>query len=137
LNRDVREILERRKAECGNCLWVFSNTKGTRPIGETTVRKILHRVAKRAGILYGRGHEDGFIFHDARHTAATNMLERGSHIKTVGAILGHTDETMTMRYSHATSEARAGAVASLARRMSNGAGNDFSKESEANGSEAR
>ena len=41
------------------------------------------------------------------------MLESGAQLKTVGKILGHTDETMTMRYAHTNFAAQASAVASL------------------------
>jgi integrase len=50
------------------------------------------------------------------------MLQSGSDLKTVGAILGHTDESMTMRYSHATVQSKARAVGSLERSKSATAG---------------
>jgi integrase len=112
LNWEARQILERRCAE-SNCAWVFPNVEETGPISETVVWRVLKRIAERAKLPYGRKLEDGFIFHDSRHTAATRMLEGGAHIKTVGQILGHTDETMTMRYAHTNYRSLAHAVASL------------------------
>jgi len=66
-----------------------------------------------AGVSYGREVPDGLVFHDTRHTAATRMLQSGIDLKTVGAILGHSDQYMTMHYAHATAESRYAAVASL------------------------
>ena len=66
-----------------------------------------------AGVPYGRDVLEGVVFYDTRHTAATRMLQAGVDLKTVGAILGHSDQYMTMHYAHATAESRYAAVASL------------------------
>lgn len=112
INRDVRQILERRRAE-RTSPWVFPNAAGTGPINEKTLYRVFRKAAEEAEIAYGQRTENGFTYHDSRHTAATLMIERGAHLKTVGEILGHADETMTMRYSHARPTALAHAVASL------------------------
>jgi hypothetical protein len=38
--------------------------------------------------------------HDARHTAATLLIEQGVHIRVVQEVLGHTRVTTTERYAH-------------------------------------
>jgi integrase len=38
--------------------------------------------------------------HDARHTAATLLIEQGVHIRVVQEVLGHTRVTTTERYTH-------------------------------------
>jgi site-specific recombinase XerD len=38
--------------------------------------------------------------HDARHTAATLLIEQGVHIRVVQEVLGHTRVTTTKRYTH-------------------------------------
>jgi len=40
--------------------------------------------------------------HDARHTAATLLLEQGIDIRVVQQILGHSQLRMTERYTHVT-----------------------------------
>jgi site-specific recombinase XerD len=39
--------------------------------------------------------------HDARHTAATLLIEQGVHIRVVQEVLGHTRGTTTERHTHA------------------------------------
>lgn len=38
--------------------------------------------------------------HDARHTAATLLIEQGVNIRVVQEVLGHTRVTTTERYAH-------------------------------------
>lgn len=38
--------------------------------------------------------------HDARHTAATLLIEQGVNIRVVQEVLGHTRVTTTERYTH-------------------------------------
>lgn len=42
--------------------------------------------------------------YQARHTFITSLLHAGADAKTVGQIVGHSDETMTLYYTHATPE---------------------------------
>ena len=42
--------------------------------------------------------------HDARHTAATLLLEQGIGIRVVQQILGHSQLSQTQRYTHVTRE---------------------------------
>jgi site-specific recombinase XerD len=42
--------------------------------------------------------------HDARHTAATLLLEQGVDIRVVQEILGHSSLAVTKRYAHVTSK---------------------------------
>jgi len=55
-----------------------------------------------------------FRFHD-RHTFASTLVMNGAGIKTVQELLGHSDLTMTMRYSHLAPDHRTRAVKLLDR----------------------
>jgi site-specific recombinase XerD len=50
-------------------------------------------------ILRQAGVRDARV-HDARHTAATLLIEQGVHIRVVQEVLGHTRVTTTERYTH-------------------------------------
>ncbi len=56
---------------------------------------------------------DKFVFHDLRHTFASNLVMNGVDIKTVQELLGHKSIMMTMRYSHPTPDHKKQAVNSL------------------------
>jgi hypothetical protein len=49
-------------------------------------------------------------FHDLRHTFATNLVMNGVDLVTVKEILGHSDITMTVRYSHPSDDRKMAAV---------------------------
>jgi site-specific recombinase XerD len=53
-------------------------------------------LCKAAGVRDAR-------LHDARHTAATLLLEQGVDIRVVQEILGHSTLAVTKRYTHVTS----------------------------------
>ena len=52
----------------------------------------------------------GTTFHDIRHWAASEMVNNGVDLYTVGAILGHRDARSTKRYSHLNTDTLAKAV---------------------------
>jgi integrase len=110
LNAVALAILRRRVTESPHPRYVFTNAEGTNMIGEFQMYRHFRNAAKRAGVPYGRKVEGGFTLHDARHTVATRMGERKVGLKVVGAVLGHSAETMTLRYQVATREALQEAV---------------------------
>ena len=63
------------------------------------IRDGLKKACQNSGILYGRFAENGFIFHDLRHTFTTNARRAGVHKNVVMTIQGHTDgNDMNRRY---------------------------------------
>jgi integrase len=71
---------------------VFCRIDGT-PI--KSFKKAWWAALKKAGII-------GFHFHDLRHTFASNLLLSGASLKDVKEMIGHSDISMTDRYSHLT-----------------------------------
>jgi site-specific recombinase XerD len=55
-------------------------------------------------------------FHDLRHGAASEMINAGIHLFTVGGVLGHKTTASTKRYSHLLTDRLADAVARIGRK---------------------
>ena len=54
--------------------------------------------------------------HDLRHSAASEMVNAGVDLYTVGAVLGHRDARSTKRYAHLRPETLADAVGRIGRK---------------------
>ncbi len=73
---------------------VFPTMEGRLMDRERLLRRHFAPLLRDSGLPHMR-------FHDLRHTAATQMLQRGVHPRVVADILGHSDPAITLRvYSH-------------------------------------
>lgn len=62
---------------------------------------LLKKACEMCGIPHGR--QTGVTFHTARHTAITDLIESNLiDLKTAGRLAGHSDQNMTMYYTHPT-----------------------------------
>jgi integrase len=62
------------------------------------MRKSLKNACEEAKIPYGRFEQNGFIFHDLRHTFTTIARRAGIPRNVIMAITGHTSSDMNFRY---------------------------------------
>ena len=77
-----------------------------------SLRKILHRILKKAGVGIVR-------VHDLRHTCATILMLAGVHPKVVQEILGHSNISVTLgTYSHTMPSMKKSAVDSFSKFIS-------------------
>jgi integrase len=74
-----------------------------------TVQVSFEKAAERVGL----GHVH---FHDLRHSAASQLINSGVELFTVGKVLGHKDARSTARYSHLTAQSLAEAIGKIGRR---------------------
>lgn len=94
LSDRVRELLRVRQATTKSP-WVFpSNRKKKTHISYFSVAKHFSTVRKEAKI------PKGVVLYSARHSLATDMLDRTGTIVLVGKMLGHRSVTTTQRYLH-------------------------------------
>lgn len=78
--------------------------------GDTTSKKFLE--AARAAGVEAR-------FHDLRHSAASEMINSGIDLYTVGAVLGHKSAVSTKRYAHLAQDKLIEAVGRIGRKSHN------------------
>jgi integrase len=74
-----------------------------------TVSKAVKAALREEGLGHAR-------LHDLRHSAASEMINNGVPIYTVGKVLGHKSAASTARYAHLSAGALADAVATIGKR---------------------
>jgi integrase len=79
----------------------------------TTVESTLQRGFQRARVRAKLPH---IRIHDLRHSAASEMVNGGIDLYTVGKVLGHRDSRSTQRYSHLRDDTLLAAVGSIGKK---------------------
>jgi integrase len=77
-------------------------------------RSTLHKYLKAARETTGI---QGNTFHDLRHSTASELINAGVDLFTVGAVLGHKDARSTQRYSHLSAGTLANAIGKIGQRQ--------------------
>jgi integrase/recombinase XerD len=79
--------------------WLFPSTSDpTQPVGRHVVLAACRRYARRAGL------KKNVTPHTLRHTFATHLLEAGTNIRTIQALLGHRSLRTTATYTFVSHE---------------------------------
>lgn len=91
LNMELKEYLGRKN----NHTYVFSKEK---PLTTRNIQKIIHGARRRSEM------NKKVTPHTLRHSFATHLLEQGTDIRTIQAILGHSSLSTTQVYTHISNE---------------------------------
>ena len=75
-----------------------------------TLQRGYQRARERAGFPHVR-------LHDLRHSAASEMINAGVDLYTVGGVLGHRDARSTKRYAHLNTQTLAAAVGKIGQKL--------------------
>ena len=73
--------------------WLFPGRKAGMPMTPRQLNRLFHEAADGAGI------KKGVTLHALRHSFATHLLERGTDIRIIQALLGHDKLDTTARYT--------------------------------------
>lgn len=126
-------LSEIRRAEPRGTAWVLEDTKNGQPrivpihprvavcarhfnrtTPKITIQRNWEKARKKAGL-------HGMHFHDWRHSAASELINAGVDLYTVGRVLGHKDSRSTARYSHLAVETLADAVGRIGQKITHAA----------------
>ncbi len=74
--------------------FLFPGHGGKRPLHESVAQRVFKAAREKAGI------RKRVSFHTLRHSFATHLLESGTNVRTIQALLGHRSLGTTQRYTH-------------------------------------
>jgi site-specific recombinase XerD len=75
-------------------VWLFEGQRKGEALHTTSAQRAFHAARRAAGIT------KPVTFHTLRHSFATHLLERGTNIRVIQALLGHRSLETTQRYTH-------------------------------------
>jgi integrase/recombinase XerD len=73
--------------------WLFPGIRHGKPMTTRQLSRLFHEAAEAAGI------KKSVTLHSLRHSFATHLLERGTDIRVIQALLGHDKLDTTARYT--------------------------------------
>jgi site-specific recombinase XerD len=94
-------LLEELRAywrECRPPTWLFPGHRPERPITHSNIQRRFSRLVQRIGLT------KHCSMHTLRHSYAAHLLEAGTDLLTLKALLGHTSLETTARYLHVSTQ---------------------------------
>jgi integrase/recombinase XerD len=79
--------------------WLFEGLEADKPYSVRSAQQLFKEAYGKIGL------PRNMSFHSLRHSFATHLLEQGTDIKYIQALLGHNDIKTTMRYTHVSNKA--------------------------------
>jgi len=97
LDEVIKPVLLKYCSENEGKRWLFISSQTGRQLTVRTIAKIYENACEKAGV-----HRKGGI-HTLRHSFATHLLENGTDLRYIQALLGHSSSKTTEIYTHVAS----------------------------------
>jgi len=94
LSKTLLETLREYWRKFRPLTWLFYGQTKQKPLAPSTAEKIFKIAARKATIT------KNVSFHSLRHAFATHLLEDGTNVRIIQALLGHRSLTTTQIYTH-------------------------------------
>ena len=94
LSQSLLETLRAYWRESRPKLYLFPGVDAKKPLCISAAQKAFDRARLQAGI------KKPVSFHTLRHSFATHLIESGTSVRTIQALLGHRSLQTTERYTH-------------------------------------
>lgn len=108
-----RQLFKLPDTKNGEPRWVPVHPRIRTALRYLPFRQSRTTLMKRRRMVRGAVLMDDLRFHDLRHTTASEMINSGVDLYTVGAVLGHKSAQSTKRYSHMATRTLAEALAKV------------------------
>lgn len=103
----MKKMLQDYVEEYRPSFWLFEGQQAGNPYSPTSLRRVVKRGAKAAGIA------QKVTTHTIRHCFATHLLESGTNIRLIQELLGHRDIKTTLIYTHVSQTSASSVVSPL------------------------
>ena len=97
LSDRLQKLLEEYLGLYRPAVWLFEGVKGEQ-YSESSFQKVFQHAWKKSGV------KKPATLHTLRHSFATHLLENGTDIRYIQALLGHSSSKTTEIYTHVTSK---------------------------------
>lgn len=111
----LKGIATRHLARYADASWMVpSPVLPGRPLTEDALRLEMKAIVEGCGLIYGRAHPQGVVYHTLRHSFASHAIMRGVDLYTVAKLLGDSLKMVEDVYADLSPDFKRAAVKKLA-----------------------